>query len=320
MGGLSRKLAYINTLKNNNVNPFILDAGGTLFDRAQYSVLNLPSVQYKAKAFLEGMEKIGCDAFNIGDYDLAAGYEFLKLLEKNSKIPFISANLKEKRTNDLAFKPFVIIERNKLKIGVIGVTDYLPQTVSELYKENYLETGKKYINQLKNEVDILVMLVGGNLNQKNNILETFKDADYIYLSRAVSNTRSTVPQKEGFPVFYTIGLNGKKLIEVKTTLNDDTNPIIDVTSYETQLSNIVRQLIRLKTTEKGQTIEEKYTEQPQLLAQIKHFEKRVKEIENNLNKVVNKSEIKLVSLPKSMDYDAEMQSFIDKSIEEAKSQ
>ena len=320
MGGLSRKLAYINTLKNNNVNPLILDAGGALFAHTQYSVLNLPGVQYKAKAFLKGMEKIGCDAFNIGDYDLAAGYDFLKSLEKNSKIPFISANLRETKSGDLAFKPFKILEKNKLKIGIIGVTDYLPQTVSELYKENYLETGKKYINQLKDEVDILVMLVGGHLNQKNTILETFKDADYIYLSRAVSNTRSTVPQQDGYPVFYTIGLSGKHLIEVKTTLNNDTSPVIDVTSYETQLSNIVRQLIRLKTTEKGQSIEEKYAEQPQVLAQIQHFEKRVKEIENSLNKVVNKSEIKLIGLPKGMDYDVEMQSFIDKAIEEAKNQ
>ena len=164
------------------------------------------------------------------------------------------------------------------------------------------------------------MLVGSHLNQKTTILETFKDADYIYLSRAVSNTRSTIPQQEGYPVFYTIGLNGKKLIEVKTTLNDDTSPIIDVTSYEIQLSNIVRQLIRLKTTENGQTIEEKYAEQPQVLAQIQHFEKRVKEIENSLNKVINKSEIKVVGLPMGMDYDVEMQSFIDKAIEEAKNQ
>jgi len=320
MGGLSRKAAYINTLKNNNVNPIILDAGGALFAHPQYSLLNLPSVQYKAKAFLEGMEKIGCSAFNIGDYDLAAGYDFLKLLEKDSKIPFISANLKEKRTNDLAFKPYVIIERNKLKIGIIGVTDYLPQTVSELYKENYLETGKRYINQLKDEVDILVMLVGSHLNQKTTILETFKDADYIYLSRAVSNTRSTIPQQEGYPVFYTIGLNGKHLIEVRTTIKNGTNPITDVTSYETQLSNIVRQLIRLKTTENGQSIEEKYAEQPQVLAQIQHFEKRVKEIENSLNTVVNKSEIKVVGLSHGMDYDVEMQSFIDKAIEEAKNQ
>ncbi len=320
MGGLSRKLSYVNTLKNNNVNPIILDAGGVLFAHPQYSLLNLPNAKYKAKAFLEGYEKIGCDALNIGEYDLAAGYDFLKSLEQNSTIPFISANLKVKKTGDLAFKPFVIIKRNKLEIGIIGVTNNLSQAVTELQKDNYLETGQNYINELRDEVDILIMLVGSHINNKNSILESFKDADYIYLSRAVSNTRSTVPQKEGYPIFYTIGSNGKHLIEVKTTIKDDNKSIADVSSYETRLFNIVRQLIRLKTTEGDQTIEEKYADKPQVLAQIKHYENQVKELEDNLSKVVNKSEIKIVAMRKNTEFDAEMQSFIDKALEEAKNQ
>lgn len=320
MGGLSRKLSYINTLKNNNINPIILDAGDALFARPQYSLLNLPSVKYKAKAFLEGYEKIGCNALNIGEYDLSAGYDFLKSLEQNSIIPFISANLRVKETGDLAFKPFVIIKRNKLKIGIIGVTDYLSQAVAKLRKDNYLETGQKYINELRDEVDILVMLVNGRMNQKNMILESFKEADYIYLSRTVSNTRSTIPQKDGYPIFYTIGLNGKHLIEVKTTIKDNKKPITDVSSYDTRLSNVVRQLIRLKTTVGEQTIEEKYADKPQVLAQIEYYEKQVKELENNLSKVVNKSEIKIVAMPINIEFDEEMQSFIDNVLEEAKNQ
>ena len=152
------------------------------------------------------------------------------------------------------------------------------------------------------------------------ILESFKNADYIFLSRTVSNTRSTIPQKDGYPIFYTIGLNGKYLIEVKTTIKDDKKPIADVSSSETRLSNIVRQLIRLKTTEGGQTIEEKYADKPQVLAQIKHYENQVKELEDNLSKVVNKSEIKIVAMPINIEFDEEMQSFIDNVLEEAKNQ
>lgn len=320
MGGLSRKLSYINTLKNNNINPIILDAGDALFARPQYSLLNLPSVKYKAKAFLEGYEKIGCNALNIGEYDLSAGYDFLKSLEQNSIIPFISANLRVKETSDLAFKPFVIIDRNMLKVGIIGVTDYLPKKVTELYKENYLETGQELINTLRGEVDILVMLVNSSMNQKNTILESFKNADYIYLSRTVSNTRSTIPQKDGYPIFYTIGLNGKHLIEVKTTIKDNKKPITDVSSYETRLMNTMRQLIRLKTTVGEQTIEEKYADKPQILAQISYFEKQVKELEDNINKVVNTSKIKIVALLKNLEFDADMQSFVDNALEEAKNQ
>lgn len=165
MGGLSRKLSYINTLKNNNVNPIILDAGDALFSRPQYPLLDIPSVKYKAKAFLEGYEKVSCDALNIGEYDLVAGYKFLKSLEENSKIPFLSANLLVTKTGDLAFKPYVIIKRNKLEIGIIGVTDYLSQNVTELHKKNYLEAGQKYINELRDKVDILIMLVNGNIRR-----------------------------------------------------------------------------------------------------------------------------------------------------------
>jgi 2',3'-cyclic-nucleotide 2'-phosphodiesterase (5'-nucleotidase family) len=320
MGGLSRKISYINTLKNNKINPIIVDAGDALFTHPNYSLLRLPSEKYKAKVFLEGYEKIGCDALNIGEYDLAAGYEFLKSLDKNSTIPFISANLRVKETGELAFKPYVIISRNMLKIGIIGVTDYLPKEVNELYKEDYLSTGHKMIDTLRGNVDILVMLVNSSMNQKNTILESFKDADYIYLSRTVSNTRSIVPQKDGYPIFYTIGLNGKYLIEVKTTIKNDKKPVVDVSSFETRLSTIVRQLIRLKTTEGNQTIEEKYAAKPQVLAQIQHYEKQVKELEKNISKIVNTSKIKIVALPKNTKYDAEMQSFIDNVLVEVKNQ
>jgi 2',3'-cyclic-nucleotide 2'-phosphodiesterase (5'-nucleotidase family) len=320
MGGLSRKIAYINTLKNNKINPIILDAGDALFTHSKYSLLRLPSEKYKAKAFLEGYEKIGCDALNVGEYDLAAGYEFLKSLEQNSTIPFISANLRVKETNALAFKPFVIINRNKLRIGIIGVTDYLSAEVNDLYKENYLSTGHEMINMLRGNVDILIMLVNSNMNQKNTILESFKDADYIYLSRTVSNTRSAVPQKDGYPIFYTIGLNGKHLIEVKTTIKNDKKPIVDVSSFETKLSRVVRQLNRLKTTSGNQTIEEKYADKPEILEQINYYEKQVKEIKDGISKAVNTSELKIVALPKNMDFDTEMQSFVNNVLKESKNQ
>lgn len=319
-GGLSRKSAYINTIRNNNIDPIILDAGDALFAHVRYTMMNLPSVRYKAKSFLEGMEKIGCAAMNIGEFDLSGGYEFLKELEKNSDIPFLSANLVSIESGELAFNPYIIINKNKLKIGVIGVTDYLSIDIKELRKENFLSEGQKYINELRKDVDILVMLVNAKINDRDTILESFKDADYVYLSRTVMNTRTSTNQMDGMPIFYTIGLNGKHLIEVNTTIVDDREPILDISSYENRLTSVVRQLIRLKTTEQGQTVEDKYKDNPIILTQIKNYENQVKELENNINKVVNKSECKVVSLPTSMDYDTEMQNFIDQVLIDAMNQ
>ena len=228
--------------------------------------------------------------------------------------------MREKETGELAFKPYVIVNRNNLNVGIIGVTDFLSKDVPELYKENYLEVGGNLINKLRDEVDILIMLVNGNNNQKDAILESFKDADYVYLSRTISNTRITAPQKEGYPIFYTIGLNGKHLIEVKTTIKDDNKKIADIASHNIRLSNIVRQLIRLKTTEGDQTVQEKYADKPAILAQIKHYETQVVEFEDQISKIVNKSEIKIIGSQKNMKFDQDMQSFVDKTLEEAKDQ
>ena len=40
-----------------------------------------------------------------------------------SKLEFISSNIYEKKSEKLAFKPYVIIEKNNFKIGVVGLSD-----------------------------------------------------------------------------------------------------------------------------------------------------------------------------------------------------
>ena len=50
---------------------------------------------------------------------LGAGY--LKTLQKHSKIPFLSANIKEKKTGKPLFTPYLIKEMNGIRIGIIGL-------------------------------------------------------------------------------------------------------------------------------------------------------------------------------------------------------
>lgn len=257
------------------------------------------------------MEEIGCHAFNIGEYDLVGGYDFLKELKENSTIPFISANLYAVDTGSPAFNPYVIIEKNDLKIGIIGVTDNLSGTDKKLYMLDYLTEGQKYIDKIRGEVDIIIMLVNGMINNRNMILESFKEADYVFLSRTVMNTRTTAIQNEELPIFYTIGLNGKYLIKINTVIADDNEPILDVSGFENRIASYARQLINLKKTEEGQTLEDKYASNPNILSQIENYEKKVKELEANILSVVNRSECEVVPLPEKMDYDQEMQKFVD---------
>lgn len=304
-------------MRNNGIDPIIIDAGDALFEQIKYPVVKVPTEQFKAKSFLHGMEKIGCAALNIGEYDLAGGYDFLKKLEQNTSVPFVSANLYLVETGQPAFDPYIVIEKNDLKMGIIGVTDNLSGDIKELYKLDYLAEGQKYIEEIRTDVDILIILVNGMINNRDVILNSFQKADYVFLSRTVMNTRTGNIQKDDLPIFYTIGLNGKYLIEIKANIIDESKLITDVSAYNNRIASYTRQLIRLKETEEGQTLEEKYANNPTVLKQIENYEKQVIELEGKIATAINRSECRIVPLPQAMDYDREMQDYIDSVLLEA---
>ena len=66
-------------------------------------------------------EILGYDGLNIGDNDLVLGVEYLRMLQRHSKIPFVSSNIKGKETGKPIFVPYLIKEINGLRIGIIGL-------------------------------------------------------------------------------------------------------------------------------------------------------------------------------------------------------
>ena len=92
-------------------NPIVLDAGDFFFSTTNLNQNNLESEEFRASAILEGYDRIGCDAINIGKYELLNGLSFLKEMSKKTEIPFLSANLRDSRTNELLFQPYKIIKR-----------------------------------------------------------------------------------------------------------------------------------------------------------------------------------------------------------------
>lgn len=79
--------------------------------------------QIEAMAVLEAFNLIGCDAYLVGEYDLAMGVESLLGLHKKAKFPWISANLRKKGEEKLLFKPFVTTRVGAHKVLMVGVTN-----------------------------------------------------------------------------------------------------------------------------------------------------------------------------------------------------
>ena len=75
-----------------------------------------------AEPDFRGMNLIGYDAMAVGNHEFDNPLTVLRQQEKWAKFPFLSANIYQKSTNERLFKPWMIFDRQGLKIAVIGLT------------------------------------------------------------------------------------------------------------------------------------------------------------------------------------------------------
>ena len=212
MGGLSRRYVKVQELKSQGKNPIILDAGDLFFSTTNLNSDNLKSEEFRSNAIIDGYNKIGCDAINVGKYELLNGLVFLKNISKKTDIPFLSANLKSSKTNELLFKPYLIVNRGSLSIGIIGVTSLLPDSSTLVVADDFIQTGNAYIDKLSEKTDIIILLVNTDRGSQRDLAENFKDADFIVASGSTNLTRTNAPQKDNGPYVFSCGKQGKYLL------------------------------------------------------------------------------------------------------------
>lgn len=75
-----------------------------------------------AKPDIEGMNMIGYDVAVLGNHEFDFPLQVLEMQEKWAKFPFISANVINKKTDKALVKPYVILEKNNIKVAVVGLT------------------------------------------------------------------------------------------------------------------------------------------------------------------------------------------------------
>ena len=199
MGGLSRRYVKVQELKSQGKNPIILDAGDLFFSTTNLNSDNLKSEEFRSNAIIEGFNKIGCDAINVGKYELLNGLAFLKDISNKTDTPFLSANLKSSKTNELLFEPSILLHRGNLSIGIVGVTSLLPDSSTSVIADDFIQAGNTYIDKLSETTDIIILLVNTDRGSQNDLAENFKDADFIIASGSTNLTRTNAPQKDNGP-------------------------------------------------------------------------------------------------------------------------
>ena len=84
-------------------------------------------------AYADAMNFMTYDAATVGNHDIEAGHSVYDRFRKEISFPWLAANAINKKTNEPYFDPYTIIERNGIKIAVLGlITPYIPNWLPEV--------------------------------------------------------------------------------------------------------------------------------------------------------------------------------------------
>lgn len=131
MGGVARRAALIESIRNENPNVLLLDAGD-IFQGTPYFNYYGGELEFKLMSMMK------YDLATIGNHDFDNGIEGLYKQLPNAEFEFVSANYDFKNTiMDGYVKPYKILDKNGIKVGIFGLGIKLDGLVD---KKNYRET------------------------------------------------------------------------------------------------------------------------------------------------------------------------------------
>ncbi len=127
---------------------------------------------------------MGCDALNIGAYDLSLGVDYLRGKEKIAKFPFLSANILDKHGKPV-FIPSIIKQINGVKVGIFGICngklklDKIPGS-NKIKIANALDKAEEVSLRLRQEgADYIVLLTTLDIRQCRRLGQRDLPIDFI---------------------------------------------------------------------------------------------------------------------------------------------
>lgn len=180
LGGLSRRAAYINREKKELDPILVLDSGDNM------PIENLSTGAWKASE--KALTFVPYDAMVPGEEEFFMGGSFaLKNIFVSSR-PYLTANLAVCATEKLCTipaKPYAILQKGDLKIGVIGVfykgvMAFAPKEVKKRVKVLPLKASiAASLEAIRKNCDIVILLSHSGMDEDMKLAQAFPDIDLI---------------------------------------------------------------------------------------------------------------------------------------------
>jgi 2',3'-cyclic-nucleotide 2'-phosphodiesterase (5'-nucleotidase family) len=156
IGGIAEMTTLINSIRETEPNTFLFDSGD-IFTGALAKLT-------EGRLAFELMITMGYDAMAIGNHEFEYGHEIFAWQKNRAPFPVLGANFFYKDTDHPYAQAHAVIERNGLRIGVIGimgqdaVSAIIPSFIAPLDVTVPAEAVQRSVDELRDDVDLIVLL------------------------------------------------------------------------------------------------------------------------------------------------------------------
>lgn len=194
--GLAKVYTKVKEFREKYKNVLLLDSGDLLQGTPLiYYFNNIENTIYNPMILV--MNYMNYDAFTVGNHDIEQGYSTYYKAMKESDFPWLSAN-GVKHDGSTFFKPYAILEKNGIRIGIVGLTTpAIPMWLDEscypgIEWKDMVETATRYAKILRTQVDVLVGLFHAGMN--DDYSKPFTDAQNLPNENASKLVAENVPE------------------------------------------------------------------------------------------------------------------------------
>ena len=245
VGGSAYLKSYINKFKDTKT--LLLNAGDD-FQGSPASTVT------KGMAQIELLNLLMPDAMTLGNHEFDYSSDTLFSFLKEAKFKIINANLINKETRKTFYDPYVIFERNGIKVAVIGIitrdlsTLTLKENIKDITILKEIPTIRKYIKEIstKEKPDIFVLL--SHCGIEDDIMFADSIPQLAVIIGGHSHTRIKNPKKHNHTIICQAGEKGKYLgmLDLKIDISGDSICSFDGSLIPTINSDIAPDSIVLK--------------------------------------------------------------------------
>lgn len=231
MGGVVRRATFVKNFRNEHPDVLLFDCGDISQGTPYYNL-------FKGEVEIKAMNLMKYDAMTIGNHEFDFGLENMARLFRMADFPVVCANYEVKGTVlEGIVKPYVVLERSGLRIGVFGISPKLEGLVQAdkcegvVYKDP-VATAQQMADLLKEKehCDVVVCLShlgiqpGADASEEydNNLVAKTRNIDIILGGHTHTNMEQPAVYQNAdgkkVPIMH-VGKSGAYVGKMKLTLD-----------------------------------------------------------------------------------------------------